>query len=152
MAYIPIEGYYSRVTFRGSYKGELYSREESAPAAFAEVVNKFTRDAEKIRTGSMSGQVITLVRVRYKDKLQNTHERFFDVSFEQREMPIDLGQALFAVRLDGVRGGMAINAAHASVSVLRDAWENIRRSKAEQPKPWLQYLAWKLFAQSQLDT
>lgn len=142
-AYIPVDNYYSNVSFRGSYKGELYSRREADPEAFNDMVHEFTRNIQTSRTGSMNGQVIALVRVKYKDKFQNSHDRFFDISFEQREIPPDLGRALFALRMDWLKTGKAINAAQASIPMFHSAWESMRRPKAELPKPWLQYLAWR---------
>lgn len=139
--FIPVEHYFVPISFRESYRGRVYSQEEAPQDALFDAVEKFTQTTQAKRTGSMLGQVITLVHLSYKDKFQVTHERFFDLSFEQREMPVELGQALFAMRRDWLKAGLTIDAAHVSPSVLQGSWDQTRRTRAELPAPWRQYLA-----------
>jgi len=142
-SYIPIENYYSNIVSRGNYRGELYSVYEDAPAGFFECIQNFTKAAAVSRTGSMNGQVITLVRVRYKDKFQDLHERFFDVSNEQRELPKDLGRSLYAVREDWQRAGMAVDAHDTSIGDLHHIWDKTRRAEQDLLVPWVKYLEFK---------
>lgn len=139
MAFIPVENYFSPVTHHGRYKGELYSVDEAASSILSDVAEKFIRSAQSDRTSSMTKYVITLVKVKYRDKFMNLHERFIDVSIEQRELPTALGQALFALRAEWIRSNMAINAHRASVSALTQVWANTSRSRTDLPTPWQQY-------------
>lgn len=139
MAYIPVENFYSVVSWHGRYNGELYSLDEAEGTKLSEVADEFIQKAQATRTGSMTDYVITLVRLRYKDKFQTSHERFIDASFEQRELPGELGQALFAIRAEWLRSGKAIDASAISVSALSEVWNNSRRPKTGLPVVWLHY-------------
>lgn len=138
-AYIPIENFYSPVSWYGSYTAALYSVDEAKTALRTEA-DKFTQSEQISRTGSMTSYVITLVRLKYKDKFQMPHERYMDVSIEQRELPADLGQSIFELRTQWIESGKAINALNISASTLTRVWNNTRSPKDERPNVWSQYL------------
>ncbi len=139
MAYIPIENFYSPVSWLGRYNGSLYAVDEAESARLRDTAAEVIKRTQTARTGSMTDYVITLVRLRYKDKFQMAHERFIDASLEQRELPGDLGQALFALRTQWVEAGKVINAVDISASSLYNIWNTSRLPKDALPAAWLYY-------------
>ncbi len=86
---------------------ELYSVDE-APHGMDDVVTRFAHDNPG--TQALNNSLALLVRVRYKDKFQDMHERFFDVTFEQKEIDDDdLRQALFVNREKLLEAGLVVD-------------------------------------------
>lgn len=135
IAYIPLANYYSSVTWVGAYKGELYSVDE-VPDGMNHVVTRFARDNAIPGTQALNNSLALLVRVRYKDKFQDMHERFFDVTVEQKEIDDDLGQALFANREKLLEAGLVVDVRGITVSRLAEVWSRLRHPKSELPTFW----------------
>ncbi|MDO8769428.1 MAG: hypothetical protein Q7K57_12135 [Burkholderiaceae bacterium] len=139
MVYIPIVDYYSNFTELGSYKGELYSRHEAHSASIQEVARDFTKRLGPQRTGSMNNYVITLVRIKYKDKFQIERERYIDVSIEQKELPLDLGQRIFKLRKNWIDSSLMIRARNTSYSALSELWQKVSHPASALATPWKIY-------------
>lgn len=144
IAYIPLANYYSSVTWVGAYKGELYSVDE-APHGMDDVVTRFAHDNAIPGTQALNNSLALLVRVRYKDKFQDMHERFFDVTFEQKEIDEDLGQALFANREKLLEAGLVVDVREITVSRLAEVWSSLRHPDTELQSIWqrLERLRWE---------
>ncbi|MCU1738010.1 MULTISPECIES: hypothetical protein [unclassified Pseudomonas] len=93
----------------------------------------------------MNNNLALLVRVRYKDKFQDLHERFFDVTFEQKEIDDDLGQALFANREKLLEAGFVVDVRGITVSRLAEVWSSLRHLETTQQALWqrLERLRWE---------
>jgi hypothetical protein len=135
VAYIPLGNYYSSVTWVGDYKGELYSVDE-APGGMDDVVERFARANAMPGTLALNDNLVLLVRVRYKDKFQYTHERFFDVTFTQIELEGDLGQALFANREKLLEADLVVDVRRIAVSRLLEVWSSLQHPRSELPTFW----------------
>lgn len=144
IAYIPLANYYSSVTWIGAYKGELYSVDE-APHGMDDVVTRFAHDNAIPGTQALNNSLALLVRVRYKDKFQDMHERFFDVTIEQKEIDDDLGQALFANREKLLEAGLVVDVRGITVSRLAEVWSSLRHPDTELQAIWqrLERLRWE---------
>ncbi|MFJ3107261.1 hypothetical protein [Pseudomonas putida] len=138
VAYIPLENYYSLVTWVGAYTGELYSVDE-APDGMDEVVKRFAGANALPGTLALNDNLVLLVRVRYKDKFQETHERFFDVTFTQIELEADLGQALFASRDELLQAGLVVDVRRIAVSRLLEVWSSLQQPRSELPTFWQRF-------------
>jgi hypothetical protein len=138
-AYIPIVNYYSALTFRREYKGELYSQDEQNPSTLKDVTGDFTKSAWKERGQSMTDFVVTLVRIRYKDKFQMPHERYMDISIEQKELPLETGKHLFELRAKAIDEKRMIDGSAPSIEQLRNLWNLEAKNSIDLPEPWRIY-------------
>ncbi len=135
VAYVPLANYYSSVTWVGAYKGELYSVDE-VPGGMDDVVKRFARANAMPGTQALNDNLVLLVRVRYKDKFQDTHERFFDVTFTQIELENDLGQELFANRERLLEAGLVVDVRRIAVPRLLEVWSSLLHPRSELPTFW----------------
>ncbi|MDF0732670.1 hypothetical protein P0Y43_18440 [Pseudomonas entomophila] len=138
--YIPIENYYALGSSGDSYKGVLHEVDEDN-ARLREVAQAFTVQQQRARTGSMNQGVVTVVRLRYKDKFQTQHERYMDVTTEQQELSLALGQALFAERAKSIEAGLWIDAQSVSTAQLERIWTQAERPSSALPEVWRLYRA-----------
>ena len=138
-SYIPIRNYYGGITHIGRYTGELYSVDEDAPSKLRDTVSNFTKAMQRENSIPITDFVITLVRLKYKDKFQDIHERYFDVSLEQKELTPELGQAIFETRAALMQRNLVVDARLTSLDGLRDVWNQTSRTTAELPTAWLKY-------------
>ncbi len=138
VAYIPLANYYSSVTWVGDYKGELYSVDE-VPGGMDDVVERFARANAMPGTLTLNDNLVLLVRVRYKDKFRDMHERFFDVTFKQIELEDDLGQALFANREKLLEAGLVVDVRRITVSHLVEVWSSLLHPRSELPTFWQRF-------------
>lgn len=138
-AYIPIADYYSRLTFLGAYKGELYSQDEMETSTLKNATEAFEQLAWTERGQSMTNFVVTLVRIRYKDKFQISHERYIDISIAQTELPIEIGRQLFELRAKAFDEKRMINAASPTIERLNELWKLEAKSSIELAEPWRIY-------------
>lgn len=138
VAYIPLENYYSSVTWVGDYRGELYSVDE-VPNGLDDVVERFALANAMPGTLALNDNLVLLVRIRYKDKFQDTHERFFDVTFKQIELDDDLGQALFANREKLLEAGLVVDVRGITVSRLTEVWSSLLHPRSELPTFWQRF-------------
>lgn len=138
VGYIPLENFYSSVRVVGAYQGELYSVEE-VPGGLDGVVNQFKHANAVSAGGEFSDSLALLVKVRYKDKFQNLHERYFDVTVKQLELELLLGRELFAYREALLEAGHMINVRKATVQRLTEVWMSVQRPRSELPGFWRSY-------------
>lgn len=138
-AYIPILSYYSTLTFRGEYKGELYSQDERGPSMLKDVTKAFTKLAWNERTQSLTDFVVTLVRIRYKDKFQISHERYIDVSIEQKELPVEIGKRLFELRAKAIDEKRTIDGVAPTIERLNNLWNLEAKNSIDLPEGWKMY-------------
>lgn len=138
-AYIPIDNYYSAVTFRGEYKGELYSQDERGPSTLKDVTRAFTKLAWTERSQSMTDFVVTLVRIRYKDKFQIFHERYIDVSIAQTELPPEIGKRLFELRAKAFDEERVIDGASPTIERVKKLWNLEAKNSIDLAEPWRMY-------------
>ncbi len=110
-----------------------------------DVGTRFAHDNAIPGTRALNNNLALLVRVRYKDKFQDLHERFFDVTFEQKEIDDDLGQALFANREKLLEAGFVVDVRGITVSRLAEVWSSLRHLETTQQALWqrLERLRWE---------
>lgn len=101
-----------------------------------DVVKRFARANAMPGTQALNDNLVLLVRVRYKDKFQDTHERFFDVTFTQIELENDLGQALFANRERLLEARLVVDVRRIAVQRLLEVWSSLLHPRSELPTFW----------------